>query len=110
MSLSSKHDAAELKDEQREHSSFNPTIVMSEVVGSQLQDSSEDQAIKEKRLLRKLDMRLLPTIALIYILNYIDVGPSSVILTSFFDAQSILARSSHNCTRPGVRGRPEADR
>lgn len=29
----------------------------------------------ERRLVRKLDFRLLPTIVLIFILNYIDVGP-----------------------------------
>jgi hypothetical protein len=31
----------------------------------------------EKRLLRKLDMRVLPTIIVIYIMNYIDVSSIS---------------------------------
>lgn len=35
--------------------------------------SSEDRARAEKRLVRLLDMRLLPTIILIYLMNYIDV-------------------------------------
>ncbi|KAL5512622.1 hypothetical protein ACEPAG_3275 [Sanghuangporus baumii] len=34
--------------------------------------SSNARAIAEKRLLRKLDMRFMPTIVLIYIMNYID--------------------------------------
>ncbi|EJD08021.1 MFS general substrate transporter [Fomitiporia mediterranea MF3/22] len=34
--------------------------------------SSKERAIAERRLLRKLDMRFMPTIVLIYIMNYID--------------------------------------
>lgn len=35
--------------------------------------SSERRPAAEKALVRKLDMRLLPTIVLVFILNYIDV-------------------------------------
>ena len=34
----------------------------------------ERRVVEERRLVRKLDMRLLPTIILIYIMNYIDVS------------------------------------
>lgn len=34
---------------------------------------TKERTIAEKRLVKKLDMRLLPTIFLIYIMNYIDV-------------------------------------
>ncbi len=34
---------------------------------------SRERALAEKRLVRKLDIRLLPTIILIYVMNYIDV-------------------------------------
>ena len=33
------------------------------------------RAVEERRLLRKLDMRLMPMIILIYLMNYIDVSP-----------------------------------
>lgn len=36
--------------------------------------SPEERAIAERKLVRKLDSRLLPTIICIFILNYIDVG------------------------------------
>ena len=36
----------------------------------------ERRAVAEKQLVRKLDVRLLPAIVLIFILNYIDVSPS----------------------------------
>lgn len=32
----------------------------------------EERALKEKKLLRKIDLRLLPMIVIMYILNYID--------------------------------------
>ena len=35
---------------------------------------SRERALAEKRLVRKLDIRLLPTIFLIFIMNYIDVS------------------------------------
>jgi len=49
--------------------------------GSNVADSEEilpaprtrERAIAEKKLLRKLDTRLLPTIFIIYIMNYTDV-------------------------------------
>ena len=34
---------------------------------------SRERALAEKRLVKKLDIRLLPTIILIFIMNYIDV-------------------------------------
>ena len=41
------------------------------------ESGSQDRIAAEHRLVRKLDTRLLPTIFLIYILNYIDVCSSS---------------------------------
>ena len=35
--------------------------------------AADERARREKHLLRKLDMRLLPTIVLFFIMNYIDV-------------------------------------
>jgi hypothetical protein len=35
---------------------------------------SPERLIAERKLVRKLDMRLLPTVAVIYIMNYIDVS------------------------------------
>lgn len=35
---------------------------------------SEERAVAEKKLLRKLDYRLLPTVFIIYVMNYIDVS------------------------------------
>jgi len=37
------------------------------------ESGSQERAVLEHRLVRKLDTRLLPTIILIYILNHIDV-------------------------------------
>ena len=37
----------------------------------------EVRVAAERHLVRKLDMRLLPTIIIIYLMNYIDVGPLS---------------------------------
>ena len=34
---------------------------------------SRERLLAERKLVRKLDMRLLPTILIIYIVNYIDV-------------------------------------
>ena len=36
---------------------------------------SQERLLAERRLVRKLDMRLIPTIFVIYIMNYIDVRP-----------------------------------
>ena len=48
----------------------------------------EVRVAAERRLVRKLDIRLLPTIILIYIMNYIDVSTSSHLLTSTNDVGS----------------------
>lgn len=40
--------------------------------------SPEDRTRAEKRLVRLLDMRMLPTVILIYLMNYIDVRLSCV--------------------------------
>jgi len=37
------------------------------------ESGSHERMLAERKLVRKLDMRLLPTIFLIFILNYIDV-------------------------------------
>ena len=34
--------------------------------------SAEERAVLEKRLMRKIDLRLMPAIIIMYILNYID--------------------------------------
>ena len=36
--------------------------------------ANEQRASAERRLVKKLDRRLLPTVIVIYIMNYIDVG------------------------------------
>lgn len=41
---------------------------------SSSEDNDESNKLAERRLLRKLDMRLLPMVILIYIMNYIDVS------------------------------------
>jgi len=48
------------------------------------ESGSQERALEEHRLVRKLDTRLLPTIFLIFILNYIDVCSlnSNCLLTS----------------------------
>ena len=56
----------------------------------------------ERRLVRKLDYRLLPTVILIYILNYIDV---SLIMPSLSSAKSKIARRSFVCSSSGSRAR-----
>lgn len=38
------------------------------------ESGSPERLLAEKRLVRKLDMRLLPTIFIIFIMNYIDVS------------------------------------
>ncbi len=45
----------------------------------------------ERRLVRMLDMRLLPTIILIYIMNYIDVSDFPVIVLHHWHFQHIVA-------------------
>lgn len=35
---------------------------------------SQERLLAERRLVRKLDMRLIPTIFIIFIMNYIDVS------------------------------------
>lgn len=37
-------------------------------------EGSDERILAERRLVRKLDMRVLPTIVLIFIMNYIDVN------------------------------------
>jgi hypothetical protein len=37
------------------------------------ENGSQERAVAERRLVRKLDTRLIPTIFLIFILNFIDV-------------------------------------
>ena len=38
------------------------------------EQGTAERAIAERKLVRKLDMRMLPIIVLIYIMNYIDVS------------------------------------
>jgi hypothetical protein len=41
-----------------------------------------ERILAERKLVRKLDMRLLPTIILIYIMNYIDVSSTFYVLAT----------------------------
>ena len=53
-----------------------------------LQVGNEQRASAERRLVKKLDYRLLPTVVVIYIMNFIDVrqslGSTLCLLTSRF--------------------------
>lgn len=44
---------------------------------------AHDRLYAERRLVRKLDMRLMPMIFLIFIMNYIDVSDNQAILLPF---------------------------
>ena len=44
----------------------------------------ENRKAAERRVVRKLDMRLMPTVAIIYLMNYIDVSWSIVTWATLF--------------------------
>ena len=46
--------------------------------------NSERRAEQERRLVRKLDMRLLPMVFIIYVMNYIDAS-NRTLSTEYFD-------------------------
>jgi hypothetical protein len=51
----------------------------------------EERHAAEKRLKAKIDLRLMPMIILMYIMNYLDrVGPRSVVNDSFADTSRII--------------------
>ena len=45
---------------------------------------SRERLLAERKLVRKLDMRLIPTIFVIYIMNYIDVRPFFVLSKTIY--------------------------
>ena len=51
----------------------------------------ENRKAAERHVVRKLDMRLMPTVAIIYLMNYIDVSQSLSQLGSGVD-RSVVAR------------------
>ena len=54
------------------------------------ENGSQERAMAEHRLVRKLDTRLLPTMILIYILNLIDVCPTNFDDCAITHANSVL--------------------
>ena len=66
MSLDEKHQVSV------EHVESGPTSTSSPSVDGELL-AQDIRLSAERRLVRTLDMRLLPTIILIFIMNYIDV-------------------------------------
>lgn len=66
MSLDEKHEVGV------EHVESGPTSTSSPSVDGELL-AQDIRLSAERRLVRTLDMRLLPTIILIFIMNYIDV-------------------------------------
>lgn len=80
MSPVSKQDGSEVYVEHRESSSEQDTYP-NKVQDGDAYDGEDAQLLSpdirasaERRLVRKLDSRLLPTIVLIFIMNYIDVS------------------------------------
>lgn len=59
---------------------------------------TRERVIAEKKLLKKLDMRLLPTIFVIYIMNYIDVCALSLSILLSGSRLMTLAERYHYCT------------
>jgi len=60
----------EMTDKEASETSIRETTLTYEKLS---EPGSRERLLAERKLVRKLDMRLLPTIFLIYIMNYIDV-------------------------------------
>jgi hypothetical protein len=78
MGNDSDDDKEKIVIEEIQQNSDKGTIEIVEHEGSALADipalGTQERALAEKKLVRKLDSRLLPTIFVIYIMNYIDVS------------------------------------
>jgi hypothetical protein len=61
----------------------------SKAEASSLHNYDEDQRSLEKRLVRKLDMTLMPVVWMLYFFNYLD--RNNIAYASFFHISSILA-------------------
>jgi hypothetical protein len=61
---------------------------------------SQARLLAERRLVRKLDMRLIPTVFIIFIMNYIDVS-SLLFSVNGVVAQVLIAHWHYNCTTSG---------
>ena len=70
-----------LNDVHEVHTDDRNSNVVEEVYGAESPhtgpQSSEDRVTAERHLIRKLDMRFMPTVLLMYFMNYIDVGLAS---------------------------------
>ena len=60
----------------------------------------EVRASAEKKLVRKLDLRLLPTVAVIFLMNYIDVSGFMLflIIAILLNHYKFIANSYHDCS------------
>jgi hypothetical protein len=63
-------------EEEKQRESYQEDVGIA-VDGHILPSDSEMRQTAERKLVRKLDFRLLPTIVLIFIMNYIDVSEFS---------------------------------
>ena len=67
-------------DTEKKHESYEEGAAVVSVNGKHEAAQLEVRQTAERRLLRKLDFRLLPTIVVIYLMNYIDVRPAGGIV------------------------------
>ena len=72
-------------DTEKKHESYEEDAAVVSAKGEHEAAQLEVRQIAERRLLRKLDFRLLPTIVVIYLMNYIDVRPAGILY-----AQSLI--------------------
>ena len=73
-------------DTEKKHGSYEEDAAIVSVNGKYEAAQLEVRQSAERRLLRKLDFRLLPTIVVIYLMNYVDVRPAGDIMY----AQSLI--------------------
>ena len=73
-------------DTEKKHESYEEDAAIVSVNGKYEAAHLEVRQTAERRLLRKLDFRLLPTIVVIYLMNYVDVRPAGDIMY----AQSLI--------------------
>lgn len=75
--LDQVYDTVDMKGE-TEHHEIDETSVAAELTDSQKEIaivaalSDEEYTLAEKKLVRKIDMRLLPTLFILLVLNYLD--------------------------------------
>lgn len=71
---------------------------------------AENRILAERKLVRKLDFRLLPTIVLIFIMNFIDVACSMWCNKPLWSSDTVhLENRSHNGAFEGVGSRPRSN-